>query len=455
MVPAMNIVAIREDWVGRTVEGRFTLLQWLGGSEESGVYLTELAGEGSQKAAIKLIAAEGEEATYRLEGWAATSALRHPHLMALFDTGQCTIDGAELLYAVTEYADEDLSQVLPERALTAAETGDMLGPVLDALSFLHGNGFLHGRLKPRNILVVGEQVKLSSDNLLAAGKPRKDQPALSVYDAPERANGVVSEAGDVWSLGVTLVEALTQHPPVWDRETQYDPVVPKSIPAPFAGIARECLRAEPARRCTLADIRARLNPVPAEGEALPAATKPTAAPVKPAPESNVEIESAAPGGMRRMVLGIAVFVLIAVVVLLEVRSYKSANSTPSAEQGSAHATNAAPPQSPGRAVSASGADKGDVAERVMPEVLPSALATIHGQLKVRVRVAVDASGNVSSATLDAAGPSRYFAKVAMEAAQRWRFKPAQVDGRAVASVWMLKFQFRHDGTVVTPVETSP
>ncbi len=63
-----------------------------------------------------------------------------------------------------------------------------------------------------------------------------------------------------WSLGVTLVEALTQHPPVWDRSTHRDPAVPESIPQPFADIAQACLRYDPVRRCTIADIKARLEP---------------------------------------------------------------------------------------------------------------------------------------------------------------------------------------------------
>jgi len=74
---------------------------------------------------------------------------------------------------------------------------------------------------------------------------------------------------------------------------------------------------------------------------------------------------------------------------------------------------------------------------------------------VKVRVAVDANGAVSNATLDAPGPSKYFAKVAMQAAERWRFKPPQVDGQPAASVWVLHFQFRRSGTEVTPVEVSP
>ena len=58
----MTTAAIRSDWVGRIIDGRFTLLQWLGGSEWSGVYLTELQGPRSQKVAIKLIPADAGDA---------------------------------------------------------------------------------------------------------------------------------------------------------------------------------------------------------------------------------------------------------------------------------------------------------------------------------------------------------------------------------------------------------
>jgi outer membrane biosynthesis protein TonB len=62
---------------------------------------------------------------------------------------------------------------------------------------------------------------------------------------------------------------------------------------------------------------------------------------------------------------------------------------------------------------------------------------------------------VSNAALDSPGPSKYFAKQAMQAAQRWRFKPAQADGKAVASTWILRFHFTQSGTDITPVEVSP
>jgi TonB family protein len=88
----------------------------------------------------------------------------------------------------------------------------------------------------------------------------------------------------------------------------------------------------------------------------------------------------------------------------------------------------------------------------MPDVLPGARESIRGQVNVSVRVSVDASGNVSNATLDSAGPSKYFAKVALQAAQQWKFKPTRNAG---SSAWILQFQFTQAGTEVTPVEVAP
>jgi TonB family protein len=99
--------------------------------------------------------------------------------------------------------------------------------------------------------------------------------------------------------------------------------------------------------------------------------------------------------------------------------------------------------------------KGAVAQRVQPDVAASASRTIHGTISVRVHVNVAQDGNVSNATFDSAGPSKYFARVAMQAAQRWKFKPAQVNGHAAPSEWMLQFHFTRNGSDVTPLETTP
>jgi serine/threonine-protein kinase len=439
MVYAMNTEAIRSDWVGRGIDGRFTLLQWLGGSDGSGVFLTELEGHGSQKAAIKLIPADGRDAEARIAGWAAATALSHPHLIRLFHSGRCEMDSAPLLYVVTEYADEVLSQILPERSLTPSEAKEMLDPVLDALSYLHGKGFMHGRLKPSNIMAVGDQLKLSSDRLHAAGELVKHFPALSVYDAPEAATEPISPAADVWSLGVTLVETLTQHPPVWDRSTDSEPAVPESVPEPFAGMARECLRRDPARRCTLSDVKARLDAA------------------RSLPEPASKPGGTAPAKLRLAGVIAAAVVVIAVIAALLTRSHQTQPTPPAEEQQSAPATAALPAQSPipETQTSTGAAVKGAVVKQVLPDVPKKASDTIQGRIHVRIRVTVDASGDVSDAAFDSPGGSKYFANLALEAARKWKFTPAQVHSEAVSSVWILTFEFRQTGTEATPVETSP
>jgi TonB family protein len=462
----MSTAAIRGDWVGRVVDGRFPLLQWLGGSEKRGVFLTEASGPGSQRAAIKLIAADEAEAAAYRKGWATAEKLSHPHLMRLLETGRCEMDGSGLLYVVMEYADEVLAEVLGERSLKPDEVKDLLVPVLDALFYLHGKGLVHGHVRPSNILAVRNHLQLSSDGLEMAGEPGKHYGPLQVYDAPEVGSGEIKTSADVWSLGVTMVEALTQHPPRWERSGGREPAVPVGIPQPFARMARESLRLNAAQRCTLTDLnKARLEDVRYGAE--PEAKGSSAATFRP--RKSVE---AKPGGNRLglMVAAGAMLALILVIALVKMHSHgtrpsqaevKQASTQAGAEssrpevaakpvrasQAKARAQVSHPARAPepakaavpdtGAAESRSAA--GAVVQRVMPEAPQSALNTIHGTVQVWVRVTVDASGNVSKATFESVGPSRYFAKLAMEAAQKWRFKAGAPGG------WRLAFQFRQTG----------
>jgi TonB family protein len=432
----MNATGVRDDWAGRVVDERFTLLQWLGGSGWCDVFLTELPGHPGQKAAIKLIPAEATDAEARVAGWAATTALSHPHLLQIFHTGRCQINTIRLLYAVMEYAEEDLSQIIPQRPLTDPETREMLVPVLGALSYLHGKGFVHGRLKPSNVMVVDNRVKISGDSIHIAGEHGRPFPAPTVYDAPEVVTGTVSPAADVWSLGVTLLEALTQHPPVWDRSTDAQPTVARSVSQPFADIAKECLRIEPTRRCTLSDIKARLDLV------------------APVPGPINESHGTVIAKRGRLALGVTALILLAALATVKLRSRIS--SSTKEEQHPAPLTSRAPQASSQEIQTTKGATvKGAIAERVLPRVPPSAKQTIQGKIKVIVRVQVDANGGVSNARLDSPGPSKYFANLALQAAQRWKFKPAQVDGHAIASIWILRFRFGRTRTEVSPVEAAP
>jgi TonB family protein len=91
-----------------------------------------------------------------------------------------------------------------------------------------------------------------------------------------------------------------------------------------------------------------------------------------------------------------------------------------------------------------------VLQQVLPDVSKTARNTIQGTVKVKVRVRVDSSGNVADATFESPGPSKYFARKAMEAAQQWKFKPAQTNGQPVSRQWILQFQFKKSGTNIIP-----
>ena len=471
----MDTATITREWVGRVIDEKFALREWLGGSESGGVFRTELEGPRAEKAAIKLIRADAADAGARYSGWASSMKLSHPHLMRVFRFGRCQIDGNWFIYAVTEFADEVLAQVLPDRAITADEAGEMIDPVADALAYLHGRGFVHGHLKPTNIMVVENRLKISGDDLHAAGNFRKPATALTAYDAPELASRPISPPADLWSLGVVLVEALTQRAPATGQAAPFESGVVESIAQPFGDIVGHCLLVNPAQRWSAEDVKRRLvsdNAAPAPANA----------------------DKKLWAGKRAAILAAIAVLIVVAFILMPHRKQKpgpapsGTTSSPSAPaatsppttQSSAPATPQAsiapggqaatpPPSQPvnpsapqtanplAREPQAprSSAAQASVLQRVMPDVPRQASATIHGKVTVVLRVAVDASGAVSNATFESEGPSKYFARLALDAARQWKFQPAQSGGQAESSVWILRFEFKPSGTEVTPEERKP
>jgi eukaryotic-like serine/threonine-protein kinase len=255
---------------GQIVDGRYRLTLYLGGSDHSAVFLTELP-DSRQRVAIKLIGADPAEADSQLSRLRRAAKLSHPHLARVLESGQAQIGNAHVIYLVTEYAEEDLSLILPNRALSPDEVREMLPLILDALQYLHSHGFVHARLKPSNIQAVNDQLKLSIDGVCAPHERGSSGEKPSPYDPPELAPTGPSPAGDVWSLGMTIVEVLTQRLPIWEWTGHADPPAPRTLPAPFLEIVRNSLRRDPSMRCKLREISENLEPE----SALPAASSPS------------------------------------------------------------------------------------------------------------------------------------------------------------------------------------
>lgn len=84
-----------------------------------------------------------------------------------------------------------------------------------------------------------------------------------------------------------------------------------------------------------------------------------------------------------------------------------------------------------------------VVTEVIPEVPRSARQTIRGTIRVSVRAIVGKDGAVLAATADDPGPSRYFERLAVEAAKKWMFAPASGEAQRIAVV---RFSFTRTGT---------
>jgi TonB family protein len=543
-----------KQWEGQVVERNFLLRQFLGGSDHSAVFLTDYNEGEPQKAVIKLFPADPTTADLQISRWESAAQLSHPNLLRLLSGGRCKLEGNDLVYLVMEYAEEDLSQILPQRALTPEEARDMLGPVLDALEYLHGKGFVHGDLKPANILATGDRLKLSSDAVSRIGEAQSTARRAGAYDPPEAIAGALTPAADVWSLGTTLVEVLTQHLPEWQPGPNREPVVPANIPAPFQEIVRECLRLEPERRISIAEIGAQLNSRAAAATASASASAPALAPSAsasvspvvaaagllypptPATPRPVAASAVTPRGLARMqsgsrkplpykessgkprflvplIVGALLFAAILTVPRLlshrtetqpaaTVGSGKQPSSAaatqksvapgtvpvgakpnassigktksvaPAVPQADQRAPQPAAPESLKRASEkepapaaaapagqpaalAGVSSKGEVLDQVLPDVSGKARATIHGKVRVSVKVHVDPSGGVSRAEFDSPGPSKFFADLALQAARKWAFTPPEVNGKSVESDWRLRFEFTPKDTKVAPAQIAP
>lgn len=409
-------------WQGQTINNRFELQEYLGASQDSAVFLTTLDPAKSQKAAIKLVAWDGENAKLQLSRWDSIKNLSHPHIIRLFESGECSLGNKRLLYVVMEYADENLSSLLPTRPLTPAEAREMLDPTLDALAYIHKHGFVHGHIRPSNIMAVDERLKLSSDGI---SKP---------IDDSREAGGRLSTAADIWALGATLVEALTQRRPVLHSDAEKDAL--SALPVPFRSIVEQCLRADPQQRCTIADI---------QSELAASAGKPVAREAKSSPGQRPFAGPAA-----------AVVVLAAILGGIFLFKHQHPRAEPSGGMHQTEVYSLPTPPAETKVVASSAVTRpaahGRVVRRVLPDVSQNSLRTINGTIRVKLRLYVDPAGTVEKVRVESQGPSRYFANKALEAAKQWKFDSPVANGESAPGEWDLEFQFKRTSSKVREVQ---
>jgi serine/threonine-protein kinase len=151
-----------------------------------------------------------------------TANLQHPHILALYDSGQ--VDGT-VFYVMPFVSGESLRDRLArEKQLPVADAVRIATEVAGALDYAHRQGVIHRDIKPENILLHDGRALVADFGIALAasrveGGSRMTETGMSLgtphYMSPEQALGErnLDARSDVYALGCVLHEMLAGEPP--------------------------------------------------------------------------------------------------------------------------------------------------------------------------------------------------------------------------------------------------
>ena len=294
------------------IDGRYRVLQKIGAGGMADVYCAEDMHLG-RKVAVKLLHsrfAQDQEFVERFRREASSAAgLQHPNVVGVYDRG----DYEDTYYIAMEYCEgESLKQVIVREApLDPARAIAITKQILVASRFAHRRNVIHRDLKPHNVILDSEEnVKVTDFGIArAAGSDITEVGAImgtAQYLSPEQAQGrPVTEASDLYSVGVVLYELLTGRAPfrgdspvaVALQHVNQAPPPPRSlhlsIPPALEAVVLKALAKDPADRYPDSDsfikaleaveVQLQRGPVDTESTAVYAPVGVASAPPPPAP----------------------------------------------------------------------------------------------------------------------------------------------------------------------------
>ncbi|KAJ0233250.1 Mitogen-activated protein kinase kinase kinase 9 [Hirschfeldia incana] len=212
---------------------------------------------------------EAQECIQQLEREIALlSRLQHQNIVRYRGTAK---DGSNLYIFLELVSQGSLLKTYQRYQLPDSVVSTYTRQILDGLKYLHGEGFIHRDIKCANILVdTSGAVKLADFGLAKVSRLNdiKSSKGTPFWMAPEvinpkRTEGYGSSA-DIWSLGCTVLEMLTQKIPYFDLENPYQalyrigkgelPDIPDSLSLDARDFIIRCLRVNPDERPTAAEL---------------------------------------------------------------------------------------------------------------------------------------------------------------------------------------------------------
>ncbi|MHC4841913.1 MAG: serine/threonine protein kinase [Planctomycetota bacterium] len=195
------------------------------------------------------------------------TGLVHPNIVRVLDHGQ----EEDYYFYVMEFIDgPSLRELIRERGhLSPFQAIEIVRDTAKGVSYAHEHGVVHRDIKPSNVMMDSNGAVKLVDFGLAFRKQSQIVTATGIslgtpaYMSPEQieeGREAVSEQSDIYSLGVTLFEAVTGQRP-FEGDNQYDVMkkvlfdalprvhdVMKSVPENLSRIIEKCMARSPADR---------------------------------------------------------------------------------------------------------------------------------------------------------------------------------------------------------------